>query len=103
MNFNERERDVEKWLLRKLIDRKCLFLKWVCPGNDGVPDRILIMPGGRICFVELKTETGNMTGLQIFWQKRLRDMGCGAITIYGMRGAEELIEVIDILMEKRPA
>lgn len=28
--------------------------KWVCPGETGVPDRICILPGGRIIFVELK-------------------------------------------------
>lgn len=97
----ERERDVEKYLLRKLSGMGCLFLKWVSPGNDGVPDRILIMPGGRVCFVEVKTEHGNMTGLQMLWQKRLRDKGCGAICVYGMTGAKELLEVVKILLEKK--
>ena len=30
------------------------FYKWTCPGEVGVPDRICILPGGRVIFVELK-------------------------------------------------
>ena len=97
----ERERDVEKYLRRKLTAIGCLFLKWVSPGEDGVPDRILIMPGGKICFVEVKTDAGHMTGLQMMWQRKLRKMGCGAVTVYGMTGAEELVEVVRILLRKK--
>ena len=95
----ERERDVEKYLRQNLTAMGCLFLKWVCPGEDGVPDRILIMPGGSICFVEVKTATGQMTGLQRMWQRKLRKMGCGAVTVYGMTGAKELIEVIKAMLK----
>ena len=95
----ERERDVEKYLKRKLGAIGCLFPKWVSPGEDGVPDRILIMPGGRICFVEVKTDTEHMTGLQMMWQRKLREMGCSAVTVYGMTGAKELVEVVEALLE----
>lgn len=97
----ERERDVEKYIKNAAENLGCLFLKWVCPGNDGVPDRILIMPGGAICFVEVKTEAGHMTGLQAFWQKKLRGIGCGAVTVYGMTGAKEFIEVLKIRLEEK--
>ena len=30
------------------------FYKWVSPGENGVPDRICILPGGRVIFIELK-------------------------------------------------
>ena len=96
----ERERDIERYLKNKFAGMGCLFLKWVSPGNDGVPDRILIMPDGRVSFVELKTESGHMEGMQIYWQRRLRKMGCNAFTVYGMTGAKELVEVIGILLGK---
>ena len=99
----EMERDVESYLKRQLSGLGCLFLKWVCPGNDGVPDRIVIMPGGRICFVEVKTQTGHMTELQCFWQKKLRSIGCGAVTVYGMKGAKEFIEVVKVMLKGRDA
>lgn len=31
-----------------------MFLKWTSPGFTGVPDRIALLPGGRILFVEVK-------------------------------------------------
>ena len=96
-----RERDVEKYLRRNLTAMGCLFLKWVCPGEDGVPDRILIIPDGTVCFVEVKTDAGHMTGLQMMWQRKLRKMGCGAVTVYGMTGAKELVEVVRILLRKK--
>lgn len=58
-------------------------LKWVCPGNGGVPDRIVIMPGGRIWFVELKDDNGQMSKLQRYWRETLHDLGCRAVVIRG--------------------
>jgi len=41
-------------------------LKLVSPGRRGVPDRIVLMPGGRIVFVEMKAPTGKVKP----WQNR---------------------------------
>lgn len=49
-----REETLEKKIKKYVEDRGGLFLKWVSPGYTGVPDRILLMPGGRISFVEVK-------------------------------------------------
>lgn len=77
------EKDIEKLLTNgvKKMGGRCL--KWVCPGNDGVPDRIVIMPGGRIWFVELKDNDGQMSKLQVYWRDALRDLGCKAVVIRG--------------------
>lgn len=96
----ERERDVEAFLKRKVESLGCLFLKWVSPGNAGVPDRILITPGGRVIFVELKTKTGHLDGLQRIWQKRLRDHHCSAVTVYGKEDAEQLVDILRLEVEK---
>ena len=58
------EKDVEKKLIRGIKKLGGRAYKWVSPGNAGVPDRIIIMPEGRIYFVELKTDTGRLSGLQ---------------------------------------
>lgn len=45
-----------KRFIEKEIGGKCY--KWVCPGMKGPPDRICILPGGIIIFVELKRPDG---------------------------------------------
>ena len=41
------EKDVERALVRLVRQHGGLCLKWICPGWGGVPDRILLLPGGR--------------------------------------------------------
>lgn len=50
--------------------------KWTSPGRRGVPDRICILPGGRVYFVEMKAPGGRLSD----WQKLQRDilLGLGA-------------------------
>ena len=49
---------LEKTIERKLVEVvRCaggLCPKFVSPGMDGMPDRLVLMPGGRMAFVELK-------------------------------------------------
>lgn len=49
-----RERDVEKAFVKAVEARGGICPKWVSPGLDGVPDRIAMLPEGKIGFVELK-------------------------------------------------
>lgn len=55
----------------------------ISKGNTGVPDRIVILPSGDIFFVELKTDTGRLSGPQDYWQFRLKDLNCVAVVLYG--------------------
>lgn len=41
----------------------------------GIPDRILLLPGGEVAFVELKTPTGELSAAQKRTIRRLRKMG----------------------------
>jgi hypothetical protein len=77
--FMESEKITEEHLrdeVRRLGGRS---YKWVSPGCSGVPDRIVILPGGRIFFAELKSEGKISTKLQKKRQKELRELGC---TVY---------------------
>lgn len=49
-----REAAIERKLKKEVEDRGGLFLKWTSPGFTGVPDRIALLPGGKILFVEVK-------------------------------------------------
>ena len=52
------EKDIERALVEKVKKRGGYCLKWVCPGWAGVPDRIVLLPGARAIFVELKRPKG---------------------------------------------
>lgn len=71
------ERDIEQGLRRMVEQLGGLCLKWVCPGWAGVPDRIILLPGGRVVFVETKRPKGGRTAaLQRYWAGKLRALGC---------------------------
>lgn len=70
------ERDIERGLVNLIRDRGGLCLKWVCPGWAGVPDRICLLPGGRIMFVELKRPKGGQVAERQKWFiERLTGLG----------------------------
>jgi len=50
--------------------------KFECPGRVGAPDRIVIMPHGKIIFVELKTLEGRLSPMQMVWRDELIGLGC---------------------------
>lgn len=76
------EKDIEKRLVREVKKLGGLCLKWVSPGNSGVPDRIVLMPGGKAIFVELKRPGGKEGALQRYWKATLETLGFGCYTIY---------------------
>lgn len=87
----EQEKDAEK-KLRKAIERQGgAFLKFVSPGNDGVPDRVALLPDGRIIFVELKKKTGRLSPIQKFQIAKFRKLGQPVRVVYGLEGVEELL------------
>jgi len=90
---------LEKSIERKLCDevkaRQGYAYKFTSPGNDGVPDRIVISKGGQITFVELKAEHGRLSKMQEFQIRRLKRLGCKVKVIRGMAGVEAFLEELD--------
>ena len=70
------EKEIERKLREKVAKHGGVCLKWVCPGWSGVPDRIVLLPNGRVMFVELKRpKGGKISPMQVWWAKQLRDLG----------------------------
>ena len=70
------EREIEAALVRRVKAAGGLCLKWTCPGWTGVPDRLVLLPGGLIIFVELKRpKGGRLSTMQKWWAKQLIDLG----------------------------
>ena len=70
------EKDLEAKLVREVKAMGGMCLKWVCPGNRGVPDRIALLPGGRVVFIEMKRPKGSRVDpLQAYWGRVLTGLG----------------------------
>jgi hypothetical protein len=77
------EKDIERKLRKKIESLGGQCLKWVCPGWSGVPDRIILLPGGRIVFAELKRpKGGKISSMQIYWRDKLQDLGFPVLFIF---------------------
>ena len=89
-----RERDIEKWIRLRIESMGGRAFKFTSPGNNGMPDRIAVLPGGRIYFIELKADGGRLSPLQVWQQRRLAESGCNVRTIRGMDEARSFIEEV---------
>ena len=69
------EKVIEKKFVTEVKKRGGIAVKFVSPGFDGVPDRLVLFSGGRLAFVELKASGNKMRPLQIKRAKQLRKLG----------------------------
>lgn len=86
-----RERDIERYLRDQVRLAGGRAYKFVSPENAGVPDRIVLLPGGRIAFVELKAPGRRPTRLQEMQQKRIAELGFPVVVIDSFQGVDDLV------------
>lgn len=86
------EKDIEKVLVTEVRKMGGRAFKWVSPGNDGVPDRIVIFPDRPPVFVELKAENGRLSALQKVQVRRLQDMGQDVRVLRGIQEVGRFLE-----------
>lgn len=70
-----REREIEKKLVDAVKTQGGVCWKFVSPGTAGVPDRIILMPMGRIAFVEVKAPGESPRKLQLARHRLLHRLG----------------------------
>lgn len=90
------EKSIEN-VLRKAVEAEGgLCLKWVCPGHRGVPDRMILFPGGIIAFVELKRPGAKVKagGLQEWWREKIQSFG---FPCYEISTAEHVKHLVSYL------
>lgn len=76
--------------------------KFISPGNAGVPDRLVVLPGGRIGFVELKQAGSRPRKLQQFRMRELEGLGCYTAVVDSRESAEAVIEQLRGLPGRPP-
>lgn len=90
-----KESAIEARLVREVRRRGGLCYKFTSPGSPGVPDRIVILPGGRIVFIELKTEIGRLAKVQKWQIEELRKRGAEVRVLKGLDPVKEFLEEVD--------
>ena len=89
------EQDIERLLVRRVKEIGGIAYKFISPGHAGVPDRLIIVPGGEIVFVELKDRGKKERALQKIAQAELRERGAKVFS--AVDSADKVEEVIRYL------
>ena len=71
----DREKAIEQRLVKEVKNVGGIALKFVSPGYDGMPDRIVLLPHGKIAFVEVKAPGCKPRPLQMSRHVMLRRLG----------------------------
>lgn len=87
-----RERQIERKLVKAVKAAGGIAPKLTCPGFDGMPDRMVLMPEGRIGFIEVKAPGEKPRLLQLSRHRLLRRLG---FKVYVLDGEEQIGGIID--------
>lgn len=79
-----KEQAIERKLVEEVKKMGGFCPKFVSPGWDGVPDRMVLMPGGRIAFVELKAPGRKMRPIQLVRKRQMEGLGFKVFCIDNM-------------------
>ena len=88
------ERDIERGFRNNIKAKGGLALKFVSPGTSGVPDRVVLLPGGKISFVELKAPGKKLSPKQVKMAKRLEELGHIVWVIDSMEGIRNFLQEV---------
>ena len=87
-----RESTIEKHLVKTVEQSGGLAIKLVSPGWAGAPDRLILMPGGKLAFVELKAPGHSLRPLQVRRKRQLEALG---FSVYCINQLEQIGGVLD--------
>ncbi len=87
------EKTIEAKLKKYVEVIGCRCLKFVSPGFTGVPDRIILLPGGKIIFAELKSPGKKERRRQEYVQSILRNMGF--IVFSSVNTESQILEIVN--------
>lgn len=87
-----REKETENKLVKSVKFAGGLCLKFTSPGFDGIPDRLVLLPFGKIAFVEVKAPNKKPRPLQKARHRLLQKLG---FKVYVLDDAEQIGGIID--------
>ena len=89
MSYSEKQ--IEHALTLMVKARGGIAPKFVSPSFAGMPDRLVLLPGGVFAFAELKAPGMKPRALQLARHRLLRDLG---FKVYVVDGTEQIEEVL---------
>lgn len=92
MSYSEKQ--IEHALTLMVKARGGIAPKLVSPSFAGMPDRLVLLPGGVFAFAELKAPGMKPRPLQVARHRLLRDLG---FKVYVIDGIEQIGEILDEL------
>ena len=87
-----REKTIEQKLVAAVKARGGICPKWVSPGFDGMPDRIVLLPGRHFGFIEVKAPGEKPRPLQLSRHRLLERLG---FHTYVLDGVEQIGGILD--------
>ena len=88
------EKYIEQKLMAAVKDMGGIAFKFTTPGINGVPDRLVLLPHGKIAFIELKAPGRKMRPLQVRRKRQLEQLG---FSVYCIDSAEQIGGVLDAI------
>jgi hypothetical protein len=85
------EKDIEAHLVRRVRDAGGVAYKFTSPAHRGVADRLVVLPGGRIWFVEVKKLGGRLSPLQRVFLDEIKGLGCNYKIVWSKEDADAFV------------
>ena len=86
------ERDIERYLVRRVKDIGGVAYKFVSPSNRGVADRLVVLPQGVVWFVEVKKEGGRLSTLQNIFIAEMQRLQQNVRVVWSKEDVDDLIK-----------
>lgn len=90
MGVNEKQ--VEQKLVTETRKKGGLAVKFVSPSFSGMPDRLVLLPHGKMAFVEVKAPGKKPRVLQVKRHEMLRELG---FRVFVLDNSEEIPIILD--------
>lgn len=93
------EKAIEAYLVRKVKDLGGVCLKYSNPGVVGYPDRVVLLPGGVVVWVELKSKGKHPEKIQQLRIDQLRAMGHNVVVVDSKDQVDTLLSGMNFLAQ----
>ena len=87
------EKEIENYLVRRIKNKKGIAYKFTSPGNSWVPDRLCLLPNGKIFFVELKSPGKKPRALQVNQITKITKLGQRVYVVDSKEKVDEVLEI----------